>query len=37
VFTRTLIVNLRGTLQDVVGLEDASGYISVVGTAIANK
>ncbi len=37
VFTRTLIRELAGTLQDVVGLEDASGYISVVGTAIGEQ
>lgn len=30
-FMRTLIRELAGTLQDVVGLEDASGFISVVG------
>lgn len=34
IFTRQLLRELAGTLQDVVGLEDASGYISVVGTAI---
>lgn len=33
-FLRTLIRELSGSLQDVVGLEDASGYISVVGGAI---
>jgi predicted ArsR family transcriptional regulator len=32
-----LIRELAGTLQDVVGLEDASGYISVVGTAIGEQ
>jgi predicted ArsR family transcriptional regulator len=31
VFLRTLIRELSGTLQDVVGLEEASGFISVVG------
>ena len=31
VFMRTLIRELAGTLQDVVGLEDAAGFISVVG------
>lgn len=30
-FMRSLIRELAGTLQDVVGLEDASGFISVVG------
>lgn len=33
-FVRLLIRELAGTLEDVVGLQDASGYISVVGTAI---
>jgi predicted ArsR family transcriptional regulator len=37
VFARSLIRELAGTLQDVVGLEDASGYISVVGTAIGEE
>ncbi len=31
VFMRTLIRELAGTLQDVVGLDEASGFISVVG------
>ncbi len=31
VFMRTLIRELAGTLQDVVGLEEASGFVSVVG------
>jgi predicted ArsR family transcriptional regulator len=31
VFLRTLIRELSGTLEDVVGIEDASGFISVVG------
>jgi predicted ArsR family transcriptional regulator len=31
VFLRTLIRELSGTLQDIVGLEEASGFISVVG------
>lgn len=31
VFMRTLISELSGTLQDVVGLEEASGFVSVVG------
>ncbi len=30
-FLRTLIRELSGALQDVVGLEEASGFISVVG------
>lgn len=33
-FTRRLIRELAGTLQDVVGLDEAAGYISVVGTAM---
>lgn len=31
VFLRTLIRELSGVLQDVVGLEEASGFVSVVG------
>ena len=34
VFLRTLIRELAGTLEGVVGVEEASGYISVVGAAI---
>jgi predicted ArsR family transcriptional regulator len=34
VFLRMLLRELSGTLQDVVGLEEASGYISVVGAAV---
>lgn len=37
VFARSVIRELAGTLQDVVGVEDASGYISVVGTAIGEQ
>ncbi|ESR25521.1 hypothetical protein N177_1633 [Lutibaculum baratangense AMV1] len=37
VFMRTLLRELSGTLQDVVGLEEASGYISVVGAAIGEQ
>lgn len=36
-FLRTLLRELSGSLQDVVGLEDASGYISVVGGAIGSQ
>jgi predicted ArsR family transcriptional regulator len=31
VFARTLIRELSGVLQEIVGLEDASGFISIVG------
>lgn len=31
VFLRTLIRELTGTLQDVVGMEESSGFVSVVG------
>src|ERR1700709_2410384 len=31
VFLRTLIRELSGTLEDVVGVKEASGFISVVG------
>lgn len=34
VFLRRLLRELAGSLQDVVGLKDASGYISVVGAAM---
>lgn len=37
VFSRTLIRELAGTLQQVVGLDDASGYISVVGAAVGEQ
>lgn len=36
VFLRTLIRELSGTLQDVVGLDEASGFISVVGQNMGN-
>ena len=34
VFLRRLLRELAGTLQDIVGLQEASGYISVVGAAM---
>ncbi|MGB7440074.1 MAG: methanogen output domain 1-containing protein [Coleofasciculaceae cyanobacterium] len=37
VFLRTLVRELSGTLQDVVGLEEASGFISVVGQAMGKQ
>ncbi|MEO7244970.1 MAG: methanogen output domain 1-containing protein [Rubrivivax sp.] len=37
VFLRSLIRELSGTLQDVVGLEEASGFISVVGQRIGEQ
>ncbi len=37
VFLRTLIRELSGTLQDVVGLEEASGFISVVGERMGRQ
>jgi predicted ArsR family transcriptional regulator len=36
-FLRSLLRELAGTLQDVVGLDEASGYISVVGGAIGQQ
>lgn len=36
-FTRSLIRELAGTLEEVVGIDDAAGYISVVGTAIGEQ
>jgi predicted ArsR family transcriptional regulator len=37
VFLRTLIRELAGTLQEVVGLEEASGFISVVGQKVGEQ
>jgi hypothetical protein len=34
VFLRTLIRELAGTLQDVIGLKEASGFVSVVGQRV---
>ncbi len=36
VFLRNLIRELTGTLQDVVGLEEASGFISIVGQRVGD-
>ena len=37
VFLRTLLRHLAGTLQKVVGLDEASGFISVVGQEIGEE
>lgn len=37
VFLRALIRELSGTLQDVVGLDEASGFVSVVGQRIGEQ
>ena len=37
VFLRTLLRHLAGTLQNVVGLEEASGFISVVGQEMGDE
>ena len=37
VFLRTLIRELSGTLEDVVGLEEASGFVSAVGQRIGDQ
>jgi len=37
VFLRTLIRELAGTLQEVVGLEEASGFVSVVGQSVGEQ
>lgn len=37
VFLRSLLRELSGTLQDVVGLEEASGFVSVVGQRIGDQ
>mgnify|MGYP001240101754 FL=1 len=36
-FLRTLIRELAGTLQEVVGVEEAAGFISVVGQALGRQ
>jgi len=36
-FLRSLIRELSGTLEDVVGLKEASGFISVVGQALGDQ
>lgn len=36
-FLRTLLRELTGTLQDVVGLEEASGFVSVVGQHVGDQ
>lgn len=37
VFLRNLLRELAGTLQDVVGLDEASGFVSVVGQRIGDQ
>ena len=37
VFLRTLIRELAGTLQEIVGLEEASGFVSVVGQRMGEQ
>jgi len=37
VFLRNLIRTLAGTLEDVIGIEEAEGYISVVGAQIGEE
>ncbi len=36
-FLRTLLRELTGTLEEVVGLDEAEGYISVVGNAVGRQ
>lgn len=36
VFLRTLLRELSGTLQDVIGLEEAAGFVSVVGQRVGD-
>ena len=36
-FMRTLLYELSGTLQDVIGLKEASGFISVVGQRMGDQ
>lgn len=37
IFLRTLLRELSGTLEDVVGLDEASGFIAVVGQTIGRR
>lgn len=37
VFARTLIRHLAGTLQDVVGTEEASGFVAIVGQRMGDE
>lgn len=37
VFLRTLLRHLAGTLQEVVGLEEASGFVSIVGQEMGDE
>ena len=37
VFVRTLLRHLAGTLQEVVGIDEASGFVSVVGQRIGDE
>jgi len=37
IFLRTLIRELSGTLEDVVGLDEAAGFISVVGQNVGDQ
>lgn len=36
-FVRTLIRHLSGTLEDIVGLEEATGFVSVVGARMGEE
>src|SRR5262245_483132 len=36
-FLRSLLRELSGTLQDVVGLEEAAGFISIVGQRLGDQ
>jgi predicted ArsR family transcriptional regulator len=36
-FLRVMLRELSGTLQDVVGMAEASGYVSIVGSAIGDR
>jgi hypothetical protein len=37
IFLRTLIRELSGTLQEIVGIEEAAGFISVVGQTMGDQ
>ena len=37
IFLRTLLRELSGTLQDVIGIDEASGFVSVVGQRLGEQ
>jgi len=37
IFLRTMLRELSGSLQDIVGMDEAAGFVSVVGAAIGDR